>query len=47
MQKENKKMNIILKAEENLKPGEWTEKVFAMDNRACYIPEYKQNPNDK
>ena len=41
------KMNIISKAEENLKPGEWTEKVFAMDNRAFYIPEYKQNPNDK
>lgn len=37
------KMNIITKAVETVKEGEWTEKIFAMDNRAFYLPKYEQN----
>lgn len=37
------KMNIISKATESIKEGEWTEKIFAMDNRAFYLPKYEQN----
>ncbi len=37
------KMNVILKAEEVTAPGEWTERVFAMDNRAFYVPKYENN----
>lgn len=35
------KMNVILKAEENVAPGEWTERVFAMDNHAFFVPKYE------
>ncbi len=37
------KMNVILKAEENVAPGEWTDRVFAMDNHCFYVPKYKDN----
>lgn len=37
------KMNIILKATENVKKGEWSEKVFAMDAHAFYVPKYEED----
>lgn len=39
------KMNIVDKAEEGIMPGEWTDRVFALDNRSLYVPKYDQNPN--
>ncbi len=41
------KMNIINKATEGVAPGNWTERIFAMDGRAFYVPLYEQNPNKK
>lgn len=37
------KMNVILKAEENVNPGEWTERIFAMDNHSFFLPKYENN----
>ncbi len=37
------KMNVILKAEENINPGEWTERIFAMDNHCFFLPKYESN----
>ena len=41
------KMNIVNKAVEGVEPGNWTERIFAMDGRAFYVPFYEQNPNKK
>lgn len=35
------KMNIIMKATESVNKGEWTEKIFAMDSHAFYVPKYE------
>lgn len=35
------KMNIIMKATESVNKGEWTEKIFAMDSHAFYVPNYE------
>ena len=37
------KINVILKAEENVNPGDWTERIFAMDNHSFYVPKYEDN----
>ncbi len=37
------KMNVISKAVETIKEGEWTEKIFAMDNRSFFLPKYEEN----
>lgn len=34
------KMNMLDKAYDAVKPGDWTERLFAMDNRAFYKPLY-------
>lgn len=36
------KMNVIMKATESVKKGEWSEKIFAMDSRAFYVPKYEE-----
>ena len=41
------KMNIVDKAEEGVAPGEWTDRVFALDNRPLYVPKYDSKPESK
>lgn len=37
------KMNMLNRALDNVKPGEFTERLFAMDNRAFYKPFFEEN----
>ncbi|MFC4559144.1 3'-5' exoribonuclease YhaM [Virgibacillus kekensis] len=37
------KMNMLNRSLENVKPGEFTERLFAMDNRAFYKPLFEEN----
>ena len=32
------RMNILDQAMEKLKPGQWTQKIFALENRTFYKP---------
>lgn len=41
------KMNIVDKAEEGVAPGEWTDRVFALDNRPLYVPKYDSKSESK
>jgi 3'-5' exoribonuclease len=36
------KMNILDKAYQGVNPGEWTQKVFTIDDRSFYLPLYSQ-----